>query len=88
VGTDRTPTEHFIEFSNVAIGLYASAAGLPENSVLEIANQYAQVRSNFSKTEPMNDTYHFLRQVNVYDIQAGYELVRSTRIRDTARQTQ
>lgn len=88
VGSDRTPTAPFIEFSNLAIGIYAAAAGLPEDFLLEIANQYARVRSNFSKTEPMDEAYHFLRKVNVYDIQAGYELVRSRRIRDNTWQMQ
>ncbi|MGL5447251.1 MAG: hypothetical protein ACRDBL_08085 [Rhabdaerophilum sp.] len=56
----RTPgifDEALRDYSTVAIGLYASAAGLSESTILELQNQFARFRSRFSRSEEMDEYY-------------------------------
>ncbi len=74
VGSDRLFVGAFTDFSNVAIGLYGAAAGLPESGVLGVANDAAALYSHFSPNAVMDPVYTHLRIDNVWDINRGYEL--------------
>jgi RHS repeat-associated protein len=67
---------NFVDFANVAIGLYASGAGLSQPGVLSVANGYAAVKSNFVN-QPMDPIYTHLRAANVFDIKLGFSLQQS-----------
>ena len=82
VGSDRLPTPAFIDFANVAIGLYAAAAGIPESTTLGISNWYAR-NSVFAPNAVPDPTYPHLRIENVFDTRLGYQLYRSGRIGPT-----
>ena len=71
----------FVDYSTVAIGIYASKAGLSLDSILSIENGYASLFSNFGSAE--RDPVHTsLRKENVFNTKLGFELVRSGRISD------
>jgi RHS repeat-associated protein len=72
-GAVSKPITGFIDFANVNIGLFSSAAGLPQRFVLNVANDFAAVFSNFGN-QPRDPTYSSLRAANVYDIRLGYTL--------------
>jgi RHS repeat-associated protein len=72
----------FVDFANVAIGLYAAAAGIPQETTLSIANRYAAT-SVFAPRAVRDPTYQNLRIENAFDIRLGYQLVYTGRIRPT-----
>ena len=79
VGPDGAYVGKFTNFANVAIGLYASAAEIPESVTLWIANMAGRT-SQFSPDATMDPTYSNLRVENIYDIKLGYRLYQSGRI--------
>src|SRR4029077_14688051 len=66
------------DYANIAIGLYLAAAGVRIEDSLRIANDYAEVMSEFH--EPMDDVYTHLSRRDVRDMKMGYELYQSGRI--------
>jgi hypothetical protein len=66
------------DYANIAIGLYLAAAGVRIEDSLRIANDYAEVMSEFH--EPMDDVYTHLSGRDVRDMKMGYELYQSGRI--------
>ena len=66
----------FVDFANVNIGLYASAAGISEGFTLSVANHFAFFFSNMGNAT-RDKGYSSLRAANVFDIRAGYKLQRS-----------
>ena len=72
-GAISRPITGFIDFANVNIGLFSSAAQLPQGVVLSVANGFAPLFSNFGD-QPRDPTYSILRAANVYDIRVGYRL--------------
>ena len=82
VGSDKLPTDEFIDFSTVAIGLYGAAAHLPLEQVLGLENWYASHFSNFGPVSP-DKTYTSLPYRNVYNTINGYKLYQSGKIGPT-----
>jgi hypothetical protein len=82
VGPNKVHVELFEDFANVAIGLYAAAAGIPQTVTLFIANQYGAKNSDFGHAKRDPD-YPDLRVQNVYDIKLGYQLYLSRSVRPT-----
>ena len=76
----------FQDFANVAIGLFAAAAGLPEASTLGAVNAAAYWESNFASKWIPDVIYGNLRVQNVYDIKLGYSLYLSGQIGPTPSQ--
>jgi RHS repeat-associated protein len=68
----RPTRSEFKSGSNVFIGLFAAAAGIPETVTLSITNDYAAVKSGF--IEPLDPDYTFLPARLVNNIQMGYDL--------------
>lgn len=64
------------DYSTVAIGLYASAAGLSESTILELQNQFARFRSRFDRSEEMDEYYRYLPRKNSWNTRLGYNLYR------------
>lgn len=79
VGPDQAFVGGYTDFANVAIGLYASAANIPEVVTMNIAN-WVGGNSVFAQDAVRDSTYSNLRVENVYDIQLGYRLYQSGRI--------
>lgn len=79
VGSDTKSTESFIDAANVAIGLYAAAAGLPKDTTLGIANDYAAVFSNY-RNAPKDQTYTHLSKQDAEDMRLGYALYQSGKV--------
>jgi hypothetical protein len=79
VGTDRLPTKDFVDFSTVAIGLYAGARGIPEDAILSMEDSYAATHSNFGNVL-MDSTYIHLPATNVWNTRLGYDLFYTGRI--------
>jgi hypothetical protein len=75
-GGNGTFHSNFVDFANVNIGLFASAAGLSQNFTLSVANGFAAIFSNFGN-QPRDSSYTNLRAANVYDIRTGYQLQQS-----------
>jgi hypothetical protein len=72
-------TAAFTDDANVNIGLYASAAGIPQSVLLNRADKYAKDHSNFGDA-PRDSAYPHMRKENVFDIRAGYSLQSSNAI--------
>ncbi len=83
VGADLTFDPQFVDFANVAIGLYAAADGIPQSVALTVANYYAEGHSNFGPTFVADSQYSYLRVQAVYDIQLGYQLYNSGAVRSS-----
>ncbi len=66
----------FVDYSTVAIGLYAAAAGIPKNEILAIQNDVAE-NSNYPPNMFYNTTYSHLPEQNVTNMDLGYSLFRS-----------
>lgn len=77
VGPRAVYVDAFKDFANVAIGLYAAAAGIPQDATLFFANKYAALKSGFSAKQKMDPTYPNMTDYGVYDIKLGYQLYQS-----------
>jgi len=73
-------TPDLVDGATIAIGLYAAAAGMSEDELLKMQNDYAREHSHFPANTPMDDTYPSLPKRNVENTHIGYELYRSGRI--------
>jgi hypothetical protein len=73
----------FVDYATVAIGLYADAAGITENQILSIENNFALLESHYPPGTPMDSTYTHLPERNVANTDLGYQLVDSGRIQPT-----
>jgi RHS repeat-associated protein len=80
VGPNLNFNHQFIDFSTVAIGLYAAAAGISLNSILFIQNTYAAAFSNYPSNTRFDPVWTSLPARNVYNTRLGYELYNSGRI--------
>lgn len=73
---DGRNIDEWVDYATIAIGLYAAAAGMSENAILIMQNEYARRNSNFGKV-PMDETYAFLPKRNVFNTKLGFDLYRS-----------
>jgi hypothetical protein len=64
----------FTDGATIAIGLYASAAGIPFKSLMTIQNNYAAVMSTWKTGTPMDQTWTHLPVRNVINTGIGYRL--------------
>ena len=65
-----------MDYSTVAIGLYAAAAGIPRDEILAIQNDVAK-NSVYPANTHYDRTYTHLPEQNVINTDIGYGLVRS-----------
>jgi RHS repeat-associated protein len=68
--TSGAVNRSFIDYANISIGLYASAAHIPERLTLGITNTYALFRSRFN--EDMDGEYTFIPRRLTDNIHTGY----------------
>ena len=68
----------FIDYSTVAIGLYAAANGISRDDILAIENAFS-IFSSFGNVD-MDETYTFLPKRNVFNTDLGYSLYSSGRV--------
>jgi RHS repeat-associated protein len=73
VGPDQIFTPQFVDFSSVAIGLYAASANLSPSFVLNISNAVA-ANSHFAPGTVFDQTYTNLPIRNVYNTTLGFQL--------------
>lgn len=71
----------FRHASNMAIGVFAGAAGFDLEFILDRANSYAASHSKFDPDEVMNAEYPALPEVIVQDIRNGYNFYKSGAIK-------
>ncbi len=64
----------FTDGATIAIGLYASAAGIPFKSLMTIQNDYAAIMSTWKTGTPMDQTWTHLPIRNVTNTAIGYRL--------------
>jgi hypothetical protein len=75
IGAPRGKINHdFRPISTVAIGVYANAAGIPFEVMMEIQNTYAWMFSDFDASEPKSKNYPSLPESNVANTKRGYDL--------------
>lgn len=65
------------DYSTIAIGLYAAAAGISESEILRVQDIYAWMHSRFPSNTGFDETYTHLPKRNVEDTLAGYLLYQS-----------
>jgi hypothetical protein len=68
--------QEYRSFSTVAIGLFAAGAGISQDTILLIQNNYASMRSSFQPGTVMHDVYRNLPSLNVANTILGYSLAR------------
>lgn len=68
--------DEWVDYATVAIGLYAAAAGMPIDWILQIQDEYARRNSRYVG-QPMDPLFKHLPQRNVRNTQLGYELYRN-----------
>jgi hypothetical protein len=73
--------DQFVDYSTVAIGLYAAAAGIPENKILSIENAYAGSKSEFGSDAVHDKKYPNLAERNVKNTYIGYAAYQANRVR-------
>jgi hypothetical protein len=84
--------QEFVDYSPVAIGLYAAAAGIPEPVILGVQDIFAAGHSNFDQKNPdqtkpgqkypdYNWLYRSILNENVKNTDIGYDLYHSGRIK-------
>lgn len=66
--------EEFRDYSTIAIGLYAAAAGITREEILTIQNLAAAAGSKFKDGTDFDKNYRFLPEVNVKNTDLGYQL--------------
>lgn len=71
----------FRDYATVAIGLYAAAAGLSRDDILQIENLIAWAGSRFHQERKYDPFYHSLPETNVWNTDSGRDLFFSGRIR-------
>lgn len=74
--------KEFRDYATVAIGLYASAAGLSEDRILSLQNFYARQFSRFNKISTFNSKYQSLPQENIYNTDVGYSLFHNKKLQN------
>ncbi len=72
--------KEFVDFSTVAIGLYAAALGLSETEILIIETAYATKHSEWSKGTEFDPILRYLPTNNVINTKKGVDLYESGRI--------
>ena len=65
----------FIDYSTVAIGLYAAANEISRDDILAVENAFS-IFSNFGNVD-IDETYTFLPKRNVFNTDLGYSLYSS-----------
>jgi len=70
----------FINDATINIGLYGAAAGIPQDLMLRVENEYAAEHSHFPTVTKMDPEYTHLPKTNVQNTQLGYQLYESGRI--------
>lgn len=70
----------FVSDATINIGLYGAAAGIPQDQLLSVQNEYAALQSHFPTTRKMDPVYTHLPEQNVRNTQLGYSLYNSGRI--------
>jgi hypothetical protein len=81
-GFDRITEDHMLfhreykSFSTVAIGLFAAGAGISQETILFIQNNYASLNSSFKLGTAMHDVYRNLPSLNVANTILGYSIAR------------
>jgi hypothetical protein len=73
----------FVDYSTVAIGLYAAANGMPREEILEVEDLVAR-RSDF-KGQPLDKVYTHLAVRNIQNTDLGYQLFQSGRVAATSK---
>lgn len=69
----------FVDYATVAIGLYASAAGLSKDDILCAEDLVART-SRFAPNRPTDPDYTHLPRRNVRNTDRGYQLYQAGRI--------
>jgi len=69
----------FVDYSTVAIGLYAAANGMTREEILEVEDLVAR-RSHFQGNPEMDKTYTHLPVRNIKNTDLGYWLYQSGRV--------
>ena len=70
----------FVDYATFALGLYAAAAGIPEDEVLTIENVYAGLNSSFPQKVARDPHYANLPERNVSNTRKGYEAYQQGRV--------
>ena len=71
----------YVDYTTIAIGLYAAAFGLSKGETLRIENRYAQLfHSTFASGARMDKKYTHLAERNAINIHIGYQLYNSKSI--------
>ncbi len=71
--------DEFRSAASICIGIYAAAAGIPRDMIQDIQNDYAALYSDF-EGQKTNETYHHLADVNVKNVDIGYDLVSDRKV--------
>ncbi len=66
----------YVDYSTVAIGLYAAAAGIPEAEILGVQNVY-KIGSGFTREDNHDPIYRNLLVYNVKNTDIGYQMYSS-----------
>ncbi len=77
--------KEYVDYSTVAIGLYAASAGMSREDILGIQNAFAALESKFPPGTDWDETYTHLPRRNVANTELGFQLYESGRIRAAAR---
>lgn len=67
----------YVDYATVAIGLWGASAKFPEETLLQIQNQYAALFSHFPESTPMDSVYTHLPIRNVTNTKIGYDYYRA-----------
>jgi hypothetical protein len=65
--------KEFVDYSTVAIGLYAAAAGISRSTILSIQDADALAKSSFGRDTEYDKIYTHLPHDNVNNTDKGYE---------------
>lgn len=71
----------FVDYSTVAIGLYAAAAGISRSTILSIEDADALVGNDFPANTEYDKVYTHLPKRNSGNADRGYELYRTGAIK-------
>ena len=77
--------EEYVDYSTVAIGLYAASAGMSLDEILRIQDAFAALESKFPSDRARDKTYTHLLARNVANTELGFQLYEAGRIRAVAK---
>jgi len=68
------PHGEYLDYSTVAIGIYAQSAGIEFNQIMTLQDTYAWIFSKFGPKTVFDETYRHLPLTNVWNTRLGYRL--------------